>query len=141
MAAIARLASGPVRPGTPEQSDLRLQRPLSVTRLDLPQTDPAKGPATAVAISPAGLRLAGESTRRGTVSGSDTPTRVQRDTQAPARKAPANIDNQTTTRRVSPGKSPGPDQLGPRDAAARVQAFGGLNVRSSVGGPLLTSGT
>jgi hypothetical protein len=107
---------------------VRAGGPLSIVRQDRPQENPATAPATRLTISPQARQLAAAETH----SQARRPGRDE-----PATKPATPAANETSK---TESRNHMPDQLGPRDAATRIQAFGGLNVRSSTGGPKLTSG-
>jgi hypothetical protein len=101
---------------------------LSIIRGDRPKEDLAKAPSVKALISPtAKALLARDSRPLARKAGKDEP--------AADRVNPA--ANETSRPQSA---SHIPDRIGPRDVATGIQAFGGLNVRSSTGGPKLTSG-
>jgi hypothetical protein len=129
MDAAARLhrlipSAPPLLAATPAQGQ---RGPLTIIRRDRPHEDPATVPATRVQISPAARALAdAERSPKGPRPGKDEPAQ-ERVTPA------ANETHQPTSRNHMP------DQLGPLDSTAKIQGFGGLNVRRSVGGIKLTN--
>lgn len=101
---------------------------LTIIRTDRQQFKAAKGPAVTALISPAARALEAQ-------DGKPLARKAGKDEPRAEKIVPAANEN------VKPGTPTHmPEHVGPRDVAIRVQGFGGLNVRSSTGGPKLTSG-
>lgn len=124
----------------PDAAGPKVGKELTILRTDRQQYEAAKGPAVSAVITPTARALAAQDSRPlAPRPGKDEPKIETAKPAAPTAKTPAKGPAKPAAKPAEP-TSHIPDHLGPMDVATSIQPFGGLNVRSSVGGPKLTSG-